>query len=242
MAEKGIWQAIVLLTLSVAALTYRRVAEPHSRILWFTMATENHPALTKLRDMSHRFGEEVNVIHVEPSLAELKKLVESEKLQPNDILIVSDATSVMQAKSQDTIRKRFLTFRRPIVFAGKEAPTDKTLAGRYGILARIQPFPYLNHKLFVGRVNAIRQLLANQPLADADEPEKVLTNAIQRQPWLAEIDTRGELFITHVKKSPLSALEFDSHNHRVSCRGSGTQPCAIQSDESVIPFYAYFSV
>ena len=242
MAEKGIWQAIVLLTLSVAVLTYRRVADSQSKIHWFTMATESHPALTKLRDMSHRFGEEVTVIHVEPSLAELKKLVESNTLQPNDILIVSDATSVMQAKSQDTIRKRFLTFRRPIVFAGKEAPTDKTLAGRYGMLSSLQPFPYLNQKLFVGRVNAIRQLLANQPLADVDDAEKVLTNAIQRQPWLAEIDTRGELFVTHVKKSTVSALEFDTHNHRVSCRGAGTQPCVIQSDESVIPFYAYFSV
>lgn len=242
MVAQGIWEAIGLLTLSVAALTYRGVTAKQGRIHWFTMAAENHPALTKLRDMSHRFGEEVSVVHVEPSLAELKKIVESEKIQPDDILIVSDATSVMQAKSQDTIRKRFLTFRRPIVFAGKEAPTNKTLAGRYGLLAKIQPFPYLNPKLFVGRANAIRQLLANQPLADAEDPEKVLTNAIQRQPWLAEIDTRGELFVTHVKKSPMSALEFDTHNHTVSCRGSGTQPCVIQSDESVIPFYAYFSV
>lgn len=242
MATQGVWQAIVLLTFSVAALTVLKVKESKSKVHWITFATEHHPALSKLRDMSHRFGEQVKVIRADPSVASLVHTLHSDKFADNDILIVSDATSVMQAKSQDRIRLRFLTFRKPIVFAGKEAPTDKTLAGRYGILAKIQPFPYLNPKLFMGRVSALRQLLANQPLADADDAEKVFTNAVQRQPWLAEIDTRGELFVTHVKKSAVSALEFDTHNHTVSCRGSGTQPCAVQSEESVIPFYAYFSV
>lgn len=242
MVARGIWEGILLLTISVAGLTYLKVKESKTTMQWLTFATESHPALSKLRDMSHRFGEEIKVIPATASVAEIIRAIQSPNLQSNDIVIVSDATSVMQAKSQDTIRRRFLTFRRPIVFAGKEVPTDKTLAGRYGILSSLQPFPYLNHKLFIGRIGALRQLLANQPLADADEPEKVFTNAIQRQPWLAEIDTRGELFVTHVKKSPVSALEFDTHNHRVSCRGAGTQPCVIQSDESVIPFYAYFSV
>jgi hypothetical protein len=242
MVAQGVWEGIMLLTVSVAGLTYLKVKESRTSIQWLTFATESHPALSKLRDMSHRFGEEIQVIPANSSVAEIVRAIQSPKLQSNDIVIVSDATSVMQAKSQDTIRRRFLTFRRPIVFAGKEAPTDKTLAGRYGILSSLQPFPYLNPKLFIGRVGALRQLLANQPLADADEAEKVLTNAIQRQPWLAEIDTRGELFVTHVKKSPVSALEFDTHTHRVSCRGAGTQPCVIQSEESVIPFYAFFSV
>jgi hypothetical protein len=242
MGAKGIWQAMMLLTLSVAGLTYMRAKEGKSKFTWITLATEPNPALTKLRDMSHRHGEEITVIPAEPSVAELVKVLQSDRFHGDDIVLVSDSASVMQAKPQAAIRRRFLTFRRPIVFAGKEAPTDKTLAGRYGMLSSLQPFPYLNPKLFVGRVSALRQLLANQPLADADDAEKVFTNALQKQPWLAEIDTRGDLFVTHVKKSAASALEFDSHNHTVTCRGSGTRPCVIQSEESVIPFYAYFSV
>ena len=241
MSLKTYWQSILLFVLSSIAYFYINVRNSQSSIHWVTFSKESHPALTKLRDMSHRFGETITVIPSQPNLNELKKMLDSNRFRAEDIVIVSDSKSIMQAASQDTIRKRFLTFRKPIVFAGKETPTNPSLAGRYGILAKFQPFPYLNSKLFIGHVGTLRTFLAF-PISSEMDDETVLTNAIQKQPWLAEIDTRGELFVTHVKKSPISSLEFNTHNHRVACRGSGTQPCVIQSEESVLPFYAYFSV
>ena len=241
MSLKAYWQSILLFVASSIAFVYTKTTNSQSSIHWITFSPDNHPALSKHRDMSHRFGETLNVISTQRSLTELKRILNSNTFRAEDIVIVSDSKTVMQAASQDTIRKRFLTFRRPIVFAGKETPTKKSLAGRYGILASIQPFPYLNSNLFIGRVGALRTFLAS-PIRDDMDDETILTNAIQRQPWLAEIDTRGELFVTHVKNNPISSLESNTHNHTVSCRGSGTKPCVIQTDESVIPFYAYFSV
>lgn len=242
MPREGVWQAIVLLTLSVAGLVFVNRKEVNTRLHWFVFSPTSDEAFTKLQDMNHRFGDEVVRIPSDLTLSELKALLYSEKLNSDDIVLISNSKSVMAASSQRTIRNRFLSFQRPIVFAGKETPTNKSLAGRYGILAHAQLFPYLNANLFIGRVNALRQFLANQSISENENLEIVLTNAIQRQPWLAEIDTCGRLFVTHEKKRPNSALEFDTHRHKVNCKGSGTHPCVIYSKESVIPFYAYFSV
>lgn len=238
----SLWHALVLLILSVALLTYRKVIESRSKLHWVVMTTETSPALSKLIDMSHKFEEEITVIHSERSLSAAAKFLEGTNLGNDDIVIFTDSDTIVQVQSQDLIRKRFLTFSKPIVIGGQEAPVDKQCLNAHGLIAKLQPFPYVNSKIIMGRVWALRRFFIGVPLSDNESADFVMTKLYFRSRSLAEIDGKGHLFVTHVKKSKLSMLEWNSGNHSVTCHGTGTNPLIIQTDEPIIPFYAFFKV
>ena len=238
---RNVWHALVLLILSVALLTYRGVIESRSNIHWIVMTKDTSPALSKLIDMSHKFEEKITVIQSEYSLAECAKFLQESYLTNDDILIFTDSSTIVQVQSQKLIRKRFLTFSKPIVIGGQETPVDKRCLNVPGPISRLQPFPYINSNMFMGRVWALRRFFIGVPLSDSDSPDFVMTKLLFRNKSIAEIDAKGHLFVTHVKKSKLSFLECNSGNHTVTCHGTGTSPLIIQSEEP-IPFYAFFKV
>ena len=236
---RSVWHALVLLILSVALLTYRGVIESRSKIHWVVMTTDMSPALSKLIDMSHKFEEKITVIHSERSLSATAKFLEETNLANDDILIFTDSDTIVQVQSQKLIRKRFLSFSKPIVIGGQEKPVDKQcLNDRISI---IQPFPYVNSKMIMGRVWALRRFFIGVPLSDNESQDFAMTKLYFRNTSIAEIDGNGHLFVTHVKKSKLSFLEWNSRNHTVTCHGTGTNPLIIQCEEP-IPFYAFFKV
>jgi hypothetical protein len=236
-----VWHAIVLFGLSIAMLTYRGVRESKSKIHWVVFSLQPTPALTKLQDMSHTHGENINVLHADNTLTELSRFLQKPELAADDIVIYSDASSVVQVRSQKDIRSRFLTFSKPIIFGGQETLTDKSCTSMYGPLANIQPFPYVNPNVMVGRVWALRQLFTAARL-EGDSQEKILTRLWTRNPSLVEIDSRGLLIVTHVKKSSISQLEWNPVQRCVTCRGTGTKPLIVQTQESVVPMYAFFGI
>jgi len=203
------------------------------------MATDTSPALSKLMDMSHKFEEKITVIHSERSISECVKFLQETSLSNDDIVIFTDSSTIVQVHSQDSIRKRFLTFSKPIVIGGQEAPVDKRCV--HGLLSKLQPFPYVNSKMFMGRVWALRRFFIGVPLSDNDSTDYTMTKLYFRNKSIAEIDGNGNLFVTHVKKSKLSFVECNSGNQSVTCHGTGTSPLIIQTDEP-IPFYAFFKV
>lgn len=236
------WGALAILFTSVAFLSYKAVTEHGTKTHWVVMSTEQHPALAKLRDMSHTFEETLTILPTERSLLAFRKWLDTVSLQPNDIVIFTDASTIFQVRSQDAIRKRFLQFGKPIVFAGQESVGDSTLKQHYSPLAQLQPFPFLNPNAWVGRVWALRRFLETVDAETQHSEERVLTMLYKRHGDLATIDSKGLLFVTHVKKSSLSALVLNPASRTVTCRGTGTNPLIIQTKEPVVPFYAYFSV
>lgn len=237
------WGALAMLITSVAFLSYRAVAENKTATYWVVMSPEQSPALTKLQDMSHFHGERLTVLPVSRSLEEFGKWLDTVTLQSNDIVIFTDATSIFQVKSQAMIRKRFLEFGKPIVFAGHETLDDRSLKSYYNpVLTAFQPFPYLNPNACIGRVWALRQLVKTALSQGKTDETAVLTKALKQHPELGTIDTQGTLFVTHVKKSAVSTLLLNPFTRTVTCRGTGTSPLIVQTKEHVVPFYAYFSV
>jgi hypothetical protein len=238
---RSVWHALVLLILSVALLTYRKVIESRSNIHWVVMTKETSPALSKLIDMSHKFEEEITVIESESSLAECSKFLQESNLANNDIVIFTDSDTIVQVQSQELIRKRFLTFSKPIVIGGQETPVDKRCLNVPGPISRLQPFPYINSNMFMGRVWALRQFFIGIPLSDNESADFTMTKLHFRHKSIAEIDAKGHLFVTHMKKSRLSALQWNTGNQTATCHGTGTNPLIIQCEEP-IPFYAFFKV
>ncbi len=236
-----VWHAIVLFGLSIALLTYKGMRESNTRVHWVVFSLQQTPALTKLQDMAHSHGESVTVLHADNTLTELSRYLQQPELGADDVIIYSDASSVVQVRSQKDIRTRFMTFSKPIVLGGQEKLLDKSTQSMYGPLANLQPFPYVNPNVIVGRVWALRQLLSNTRL-QGESQDKLLTRLWVRNPRLVEIDTRGLLIVTHVKKSTVSQLDWNPVQRCVTCRGTGTKPLIVQSEESVIPFYAFFGV
>lgn len=222
---------------SLGLLVYRAVQEWNTSVHWIGVTEDvQHPAVRKLKDMAHRFEEEPQIVVASPAnrLLKLKQLLSTSSFAQNDILVYADATSTIQVLDRDQIRQRFLSsFTKPIVLAGQETP--KTWL-------TLQPFPLVNSKVIVGRVWALRQFLESyQPRTGKTESQS-LTQHFMNYPSLAEVDSKGELIITAVKKSKVSTLEWDSAKRIVTCLTTGTQPCIVQSDDSVLPFYAFFAV
>jgi hypothetical protein len=233
----SVWHAAVLLTLSVSLLTYRTLKESTTKVHWIVMSTSKSPGLEKLQDMAHRHGETIQVLNQEPSLSEFTGLLNSATFSGNDIVIFSDAHSVIQVSSRAAIRKRFLMVGKPIVVAAQDTPTFSGCPCRESVL---YPFSHINPKVCMGRVWALRKLLADRS-ASANEPASFV-RACQRHPDLISVDHHGSLLFTHSKQNKAMALEWNPTTHRCQCRGTGTQPLIVQTSDSVLPMYAALGV
>lgn len=227
----------LLAVVALVGLVYVKSREWNTEVHWIGVTDKNeHPAVRKLKDHAHRFEEEPTIVFSdsESRLQTLKDLLQKSTFASNDIVVFADATSTMQVLDRDAIRQRFLSsFSKPVVIAGQEAPKGAFT---------LDTFPLVNPNVLVGRVWALRQFLESYTPRTGLTEQQALAQHLLRQSSLAQIDTKGELIVTAGKKSKVSALEWDSAKRFVTCPSTGTQPCIVQSEESVLPFYAFFAV
>jgi hypothetical protein len=247
MAKQNVpWQAIVLLTVSIAFLTYKNVHTRSSKLYQLTFATRPHPVLTQLEDRVHSFGEELHVLGRQENrdigwrsgkrnfgikLRELYAFVHKVELQPDDILLVSDAYDVAMIRPQKEIRRRYQTlFTKPIVFGAEtNCHPDPNLAPQYGYHSPSEIFPYLNSGLFIGRVWAIRKCLDGYTYKDEESDQHYWTKQYLRRRDLIELDTGAKLFLNCHGLDPKD-IEYDSYKQSVYFKPYGTYPLFIHAN------------
>ena len=244
--QKVPWQAILILTTSIAFLTFRNIQTRKNKLYQITFATRPHPVLTRLVDRVHSFGEDIHVLGLQENrdigwrsgkrnfgikLRELATFIQNPFLQPNDILLVSDAYDVAMIRPQHEIRRRYeALFTKPIVFgAESNCHPDANLAVQYGYHSPSELFPFLNSGLFIGRVWAIQECMKGYQYKDEESDQHYWTKQYLKRRDLIELDTGAKLFL-NCHNIGQKDIVYDTYTESVYFKPYGTYPLFVHAN------------
>jgi hypothetical protein len=177
---------------------------------YITVATKPHPVLDVLQKVVAAKGNTVTVLGMEENryigagggghfgvkLREVHDFVNNESLNADNIVLFSDAYDVYYCGDQDTIVKRFLEFRKPIIFgAERYCWPDGDAAAKYPASDHKSYFPFLNSGLFIGRVGALRKCMRDYLYDDAEDDQRFWTTCYLDHPETIALDHDNQLFL-----------------------------------------------
>ena len=242
--KKGIWNAMILFSLSITILAIQYLMNMNSKLHYITIATKPHPVLDKIIDSCHSNGEEVTILGLEEDrdigwkskanfgikLREVDKFLKREDLGSNDIVLFSDAYDVAMIGCQKEIRRRFMTFSKPIIFGGEVGcHPDKERASEYGMPVLGTHFQYLNSGLFIGRVWALRKCMSGYSYKDAEDDQRFWTTKYLENRNLIEIDHHAKLFLNCAFVDEKD-IDWNPHTKKVKYLKTQTHPLMVHAN------------
>jgi len=184
---------------------------PTENLYYITIATKPHPVLDRIQSRVNQNGETIHVLGTHEDriigweshqnfgvkLREVAQFINTSTLDPQDIILFTDAYDVAYCGDFGEIRDIYEKFSKPIVFgAEKQCNPDPDRASQY---AHVQTeFPYLNSGMFIGRVWALRECIATYQYNDADDDQRYWTTRFFERPDLIELDYENQLFLNTV--------------------------------------------
>ena len=186
-----------------------------SNFYYITISTRPHHILGKLKQKVSENGEtlivlgenEKRIIGWEGSqnfglkLKEVSMFINRNELEPDDIVLFTDAYDVVYFGNKNEIIERFLEFKKPVVFGcEKYCSPDPELAKNYNSNSSTFPFdyefPYLNSGLFIGYVWALRKCISEYQYDDRDDDQRYWTKQLlEINPDLIQLDYMNRLFL-----------------------------------------------
>lgn len=178
---------------------------------YITISTRPHPVLDKLKQKVADNGESLIVLGENENrsigwegtgnfgikLREVCEFLQNAYLQPNDIVLFSDAYDVAYCGNKESIISRYLANNIPILFGSETCCNPKpSLASRYQ--NRDCEFPYLNSGLFIGRVWALQKCINEYKYNDDDDDQLYWTNQYLDNTHLIKLDYNNSLFLNSV--------------------------------------------
>jgi hypothetical protein len=183
-------------------------------IHYITVASKSHPVLTKIQDKCHSHGEEVTVLK---SMSEVHRFINNHELGEYDIVLFSYSEDVAIVSSQKEIKKRYLTFNKPIYFSS---------GSKSGINE-------LNSSIFIGRVWALRRCMATYK----DDDEQFWNKAYFKHNDLIELDSHSKLFLTARDLDEKTDISWDLYRSRLTCNINHSHPLMVHvpgNDKAVL--------
>lgn len=178
------------------------------RLFYITIATKPHRVLDKIIANVKKNKEEIEVLGLSENrligweghqnfgvkLRELYNYVNRPKLEPNDIVLFTDAYDVAYLGDQKEILRRYKMFSKPIIFgAERSCHPDPIKAKDYKFLDT--EFPFLNSGMIIGRVGALRQCMKGYQFDDRHDDQRFWTTVFFENPALIELDHENLLFL-----------------------------------------------
>jgi len=178
---------------------------------YITVATKPHPVLDKLKEKVAENGEKIHILGSEENriigwegnqnfgvkLREVSNFLKLPTLQPNDIILFTDAYDVVYCGCHKEIITRFLNMDKPIIFgAEKQCNPDPKRASEYNF--QDTEFPFLNSGMFVGKVWALRKCILDYQYNDKDDDQRFWTTCFLENPNLIGLDYQNKLFLNTV--------------------------------------------
>lgn len=181
---------------------------------FITIATQPHPVLDILVKTVESKGEQIEVLGLEENrsigqdlpngsrrlgikLRELHKFIIKSSLNPDDIVLFTDAYDVYYSGDKSTIIERFKQMDKPIVFgAEKCCYPDSSKASLYPFTT--SEFQFLNSGLFIGRVSAFRECMINYVFDDDVNDQLWWTDTFLKNQHLIQLDYTNQLFLNCV--------------------------------------------
>ena len=190
-----------------------------SKFYYITVSTRSHPILDKLKKKVAEKGEtlivlgenENRIIGWEGSqnfglkLKEVSLFVNRNNLEPDDIVLFTDAYDVAYFGNKTEIIGRFLEFEKPIVFGcEKYCSPDPEMAKKYlssssSTFPFDYEFPYLNSGMFIGYVWALKRCISEYEYDDRDDDQRYWTKQfLEINTDLIQLDYMNRLFLNTV--------------------------------------------
>ena len=183
-----------------------------SKMHYITVATKPHMVLEAIKKKVESLGETITVLGEHENrfigwegtgnfgvkLREVADFLKRPDLDPEDIVLFTDAYDVVYCGERAEILRRYSMFSKPIVFgAEKCCQPDEHLKSNYPKLDT--EFPYLNSGMFIGRVWALRKCMENYEYIDAVEDQRFWTDRfLCTNSELIELDYENLLFLNTV--------------------------------------------
>jgi len=195
-----------------------------TNLYYITVATKPHQVLDKLKEKVKKNNEKIEILGTQENraigweghqnfgvkLREVSNYLKNPDLNKNDIILFTDAYDVVYCGNLDQIRRRFLTFDKPIIFgAEKQCNPDPHRAREYKHTDNNNDnnnspeFPYLNSGMFIGRVWALRDCILNYQYNDKDDDQRYWTTCFLENPDLIGLDYKNQLFLNTVDMKTL---------------------------------------
>jgi len=188
---------------------------------YITVATKPHPILELIKTRVENQGEKITILGLEENrnigwnayanfgvkLREVYMYIWNVDLDPDDIVLFTDAYDVIYCGNQNEIIKRYLEFDKPIVF-GAETMCNPDPNRENEYKNRDLQFPYLNSGLYIGRVWALRECMIGYSYNDADDDQRYWTNYFFKRDDLIALDHDNSLFLNSAG-IPIKEIQWD---------------------------------
>jgi hypothetical protein len=177
-------------------------------LYYITIATKPHAVLENLKRVVEKNGESLIVLGEQEDrrigwnshgnfgvkLREVYTYIWNVDLDPEDIILFTDAYDVIYCGNQDEIIKKYLELDSPIIF-GAETMCNPDPNREVEYNNRHLQFPYLNSGLYIGRVWALRECMIGYSYNDADDDQRYWTNYLFKRDDLIKLDYHNSLFL-----------------------------------------------
>jgi hypothetical protein len=183
------------------------------KFYYITVATKPHIVLDTIKQKVNKLDESIIILGESENrwigwegngnfgvkLREVFDFLKRPELNPDDIILFTDAYDVVYCGNRPEIIKRYLEFSKPIIFGcEKLCQPDMFLAERYN--NRDKEFPYLNSGMFIGRVWALRQCMEGYQYIDKVEDQRYWTDKfLNTNSDIIELDYDNKLFLNTVE-------------------------------------------
>jgi hypothetical protein len=203
-----------------------------NNLFYITVATKPHPVLDKIKQRVNINGEKIHVLgghenrqigweghqNFGVKLREVSDFLKNPDLNPDDIILFTDAYDVVYCGTQDEIIKKYMKFDYPIVFgAEKQCNPDPKRASEYAFIDT--EFPYLNSGMYIGRVWALKKCILEYKYNDRDDDQRFWTTCFFENPELIGLDYKNELFLNTVDMDE-KYFYLDTDEHIAIYKGS----------------------
>jgi len=182
-----------------------------SKLYYITVATKPHPVLDKIKERVKSNKEKIYVLGLHENrtigweghqnfgvkLREVSDFLKGPFLDPEDIVLFTDAYDVVYCGTQREIEQRYEKLNKPIIFGcEKQCNPDPKRASEYKFTDT--EFPYLNSGMFIGKVWALRKCILEYKYNDKDDDQRFWTTCFFENPDLIGLDYKNELFFNTV--------------------------------------------
>lgn len=117
-------------------------------------------------------------------------------IDPNDVVLFTDAFDVFYADDLETIHERFLHMDADVIFSAESTCwPDASLADQFP--ATETPYKYLNSGTFIGRANTLLSIINTSDIADDDDDQLFYQKVFLEGKYNIKLDYECYIFQTH---------------------------------------------
>jgi len=183
------------------------------KLHYITVATKPHRVLDALKQRVAVLDETITVLgqaedrligwegscNFGVKLRELYDFLARPELDPEDIILFTDAYDVVYCGNRQEVLDRYAKFQTPVVFGAERlCQPDTPLANHYPKHGQCE-FSYLNSGMFIGKVWALRKCMEGYVFVDEIEDQRFWTEKfLMTHRHLIELDYENLLFLNTV--------------------------------------------